>query len=412
MKPFGPKCGPTHKVIAQGGRVLAFTFPGQGSQKPGMGSPWVNHESWELVEEASEACGRDVGQLLLDAEAEELKQTRNSQLTTFVVSMVVLDAVERTGVAPNLAAGHSLGEYSALCASGALSFEDAVRLVAERGEAMQIAADEQEGAMAAILGLDDDLVVAACARIGGDVWVANYNAPGQVVIAGSPAAVTEAGEKAKELGAKRAMALPVGGAFHTPFMSPARDRLRKALGEVEVRAPAVPIVANVDAMARDEADEWPQLLASQLCSPVQWRQSLYTLSDAGCTTFVELGPGTVLTGMAKRTLKESMTLSVGAPEELDALLVAVTDLGSSEQPAAGTGEHLYVTERLVVSPCAGTFTPQEGLDSDQIIAVGDVVGWVAEEEVRSPFSGAIMDFIALEGERVTARQPIAWLRTN
>jgi len=377
-----------------------------------MGSEWVEHESWELVDEASTACGRDVSQLLLEADADELKQTRNSQLTTFVLSMVVLDAVERTGVAPNLAAGHSLGEYSALCASGALSFEDAVRLVAERGEAMQVAADEQAGAMAAILGLDDDLVVTACARVDGDVWVANYNAPGQIVIAGSPTAVEDASEKAKELGAKRAMGLPVGGAFHTPFMAPARDRLRKALAEVEVRAPAIPVIANVDAAAREDADEWPQLLASQLCTPVQWRQSLYALQELGCSTFVELGPGTVLTGMAKRTLKEVTTLSVATPEDVDALLAAVTDLGSSGQGSSGAGEHLYVTERLVVSPCAGVFVPKQGISADQLINVGDVVGWVAEEEVRSPFAGLLMEFMALESERVTARQPIAWLRTR
>tara|TARA_Y100001970_G_scaffold231980_1_gene288574 strand:+ start:2250 stop:3383 length:1134 start_codon:yes stop_codon:yes gene_type:complete len=377
-----------------------------------MGVEWVDHESWELVEEASQACGRDVAQLLLNADAEELKQTRNSQLTTFVLSMVVLDAVERTGVAPNLAAGHSLGEYSALCASGALSFEDAVRLVAERGEAMQIAADEQDGTMAAVLGLDDDLVVSACARVDGDVWVANYNAPGQVVIAGDPSAVEEAGEKAKELGAKRAMGLPVGGAFHTPFMAPARDRLRKALSEIEVRAPAIPIVANVDAAARQEAEEWPQLLASQLCSPVQWRQSLYALDELGCLTFVELGPGTVLTGMAKRTLKDINTMSVATPEDVDTLLATVTDLGSSGPSAGVAGEHLYVTERLVVSPCAGIFSPKEGLQADHLVSVGDVVGWVAEEEVRSPFAGLLMEFMALDSERVTARQPIAWLRTR
>ena len=377
-----------------------------------MGSEWVEHESWELVDEASAACGRDVSQLLLEADADELKQTRNSQLTTFVLSMVVLDAVERTGVVPNLAAGHSLGEYSALCASGALSFEDAVRLVAERGEAMQVAADEQDGTMAAVLGLDDDLVVAACARVDGDVWVANYNAPGQIVIAGSPTAVEDASEKAKELGAKRAMGLPVGGAFHTPFMAPARDRLRKALAEVEVRAPAIPVVANVDAAARKDAEEWPQLLASQLCSPVQWRQSLYTLQELGCSTFVELGPGTVLTGMAKRTLKEVNTLSVATPEDVDTLLATVTDLRSSGQGGSGAGEHLYVTERLVVSPCAGVFVPKQGISGDQPISVGDVVGWVAEEEVRSPFAGLLMEFMALESERVTARQPIAWLRTK
>src|SRR5947208_202125 len=168
--------------------TIAFTFPGQGSQKPGMGAPWVDHESWELIEEASDATGRDVGRLLLDADAEELTQTRNAQLSTFVLSLVVLDAVERLGLEPSVAAGHSLGEYSALTAAGALDYADGVRLVAERGEAMQIAAEERHGTMAAVLGLDDDKVEVACMRAAADVWAANFNAPGNVVIAGVPEA--------------------------------------------------------------------------------------------------------------------------------------------------------------------------------------------------------------------------------
>ena len=391
--------------------MLAFTFPGQGSQQQGMGEPWVEHESWELVDEASDACGRDVADLLLQADGEELKHTRNSQLSTFVLSMVVLDAVERTGVVPGFVAGHSLGEYSALCASGALAFDDAVRLVAERGEAMQVAAEERKGTMAAVLGLDDDLVGTACARVDGDVWVANYNAPGQVVIAGDPDAVELAGVEAKELGAKRAMGLPVGGAFHTPFMSPARDRLRKALAEVDIRAPAVPVVANVDATARTSDDEWHQLLASQLCSPVQWRKSLYALRDAGVSTLVELGPGTVLTGMAKRTLKGSTTISVATPSDVDALLSALAD-ASDTGAVASDGENLYVTERLVVSPCAWVFTPNAELADQATLNVGDIVGTVADEEVRSPFAGTVMGIMAVDGERVTSRQPIAWLRTS
>jgi len=376
-----------------------------------MGEPWVDHDSWELVDEASDACGRDVADLLLRADADELKHTRNSQLSTFVLSMVVLDAVERTGVAPNFAAGHSLGEYSALCAAGALAYEDAVRLVAERGEAMQVAAEEQDGTMAAVLGLDDDLVGAACARVDGDVWVANYNAPGQVVIAGSPEAVEAAGEVAKEVGAKRAMGLPVGGAFHTPFMAPARDRLRKALAEVDVRAPAVPVVANVDATARETDDEWHQLLASQLCSPVQWRRSLYALQDAGVTSFVELGPGTVLTGMAKRTVTGSTTLSVSTPADVDTLLSSLAD-ASDTGAVASDGENLYVTERLVVSPCAGIFSPNPDLGDQAVLRVGDLVGTVADEDVRSPFAGVVMGMMAVNGERVTSRQPIAWLRAT
>ena len=170
-----------------------------------MGSPWTEHPSWELVAEASDVAGRDVEALLLHANADELRQTRNSQLATFVLSMVVFDAVTRVGAEAAGHAGHSLGEYTALTAAGVIDYADAVRLVSERGDAMQAAADDSKGTMAAILGLDDDQVNIACARVSGDVWVANYNAPGQVVIAGSPEAVTEASALAKELGAKRCL---------------------------------------------------------------------------------------------------------------------------------------------------------------------------------------------------------------
>ncbi|NNE74733.1 MAG: ACP S-malonyltransferase, partial [Acidimicrobiales bacterium] len=185
--------------------MIVFMYPGQGSQKPGMGEPWSDHPSWELVAEASEASGRDVAHLLLHADADELRETRNAQLATFTVSMMVLDAVERVGMDAAGHAGHSLGEYSALAASGALDLADAVALVTERGEAMQAAADDTEGTMAAVLGLDDDQVMVACDRVADDVWVANFNAPGQVVVAGTPAAVEAAGAIAKDLGAKRVM---------------------------------------------------------------------------------------------------------------------------------------------------------------------------------------------------------------
>ncbi|MEA3055605.1 MAG: [acyl-carrier-protein] S-malonyltransferase, partial [Actinomycetota bacterium] len=174
-----------------------------------MGAPWAEHESWELVEEASDIVGRDLAALLLDADAAELQNTRSSQIATFVLSLVVLDAVERLGVAPSAAAGHSLGEYTALTATGALSFADGVRIVAARGEAMQVAAEDNPGTMAAILGLDDDDCDAACRRADSDVWVANFNAPGQVVIAGNDEALARAAVAAKELGAKRVMSLPV-----------------------------------------------------------------------------------------------------------------------------------------------------------------------------------------------------------
>jgi [acyl-carrier-protein] S-malonyltransferase len=390
--------------------MLAFTFPGQGSQRPGMGRPWADHESWELVAEASAIADRDIGRLLLDADADELKDTRNSQLTTFVASLMVLDAVERLGIEPDFCAGHSLGEYTALAGSGALALEESVRLVCERADAMYDAGQDNPGTMAAVLGLDDDVVQVACNLADHDVWVANYNAPGQVVIAGSVEGVGTAGRKAKELGAKKVMPLPVSGAFHTPFMAPARDRLRKAIAEANPRDTDVPIVSNVDALAHDRGDEWASLLSAQLSSPVRWRQVLLTLGREGVSDFVELGPGGVLTGMAKRTIDGARTLSVSTPEDLDRLLDFVAN-AKATLPTAVEGEHLFAVERLVVSPAAGVFTPVAGLDSGAGISPGHVLGHVGDHEVRSPFEGVLQAFIAVDGERVTGRQPIAWLRT-
>ena len=391
--------------------MIVFTFPGQGSQAPGMGSAWADHPSWELVEEASDAADRDVAALLLDTDADELTVTRNAQLATFVTSMVVLDAVSRIGAEAVAHAGHSLGEYSALTAAGALDFGDAVRLVNERGDAMQAAADEQQGTMAALLGLDDDQADIACQRAAGDVWIANYNAPGQVVLAGVPDDLDRACEIAKELGAKRVMRLPVGGAFHTPLMAPARDRLRKAIDQVEFRAPEQPVYANVDGIAHDDAADWPDLLGAQLCSPVRWRQTLRNLEDDGFTCFVELGPGTVLTGLVKRTVKAGKRISIAAPADLDGLL---EQLAGNPQSDAGVleGEHLFAIERLVVSPATGVFTRGPGVEAGMTIAVGDVIGRVGTHEVVSSFAGEVMGVLALEGERVGSRQPIAWLRTR
>jgi [acyl-carrier-protein] S-malonyltransferase len=389
--------------------MLAFTFPGQGSQRPGMGRPWADHESWELVEEASEVAGRDVGALLLDADADELKDTRNAQLTTFVSSLMVLDAVERLGVDAGYCAGHSLGEYTALAATGALGFQEGVVLVAERAAAMHAAGLERPGTMAAVLGLDDDQVEVACDLAAADVWVANYNAPGQVVIAGSHDGVEAAAKHAKELGAKKVIPLPVSGAFHTAFMTPARDRLRDAIAAAGVRDGEIPVVSNVDARPHDRGAEWISLLSAQLASPVRWKQCLQTLSGLGVTEFAELGPGGVLTGMAKRTVEGARTISVATPEDLDKLLEWVGGhTGSMAQPE---GEHLFAVERLIVSPAAGIFTPV-GIESGTLIEVGTVLGQVGGHEVRSPFRGALQSFIAVDTERVTSRQPIAWLRTD
>jgi [acyl-carrier-protein] S-malonyltransferase len=276
---------------------------------------------------------------------------------------------------------------------------------------MHEAGATKPGTMGAVLGLDDDLVEVACRRADDDVWVANFNAPGQVVIAGSPDAVESASKHAKELGAKRVMSLPVSGAFHTPYMAAARDRLRDALAAADPRDTDVPVASNVDALLHDRGHEWASLLSAQLSSPVRWKQLLLTLSRSGATAFAELGPGGVLTGMTTRTLKECRTISVAAPDDLDKLLEWL-DAGTPSPAGQLEGEHLFAAERLVVSPAGGIFTSLEGLGEGSPIEVGDLVGHIGEHEVRSPFAGTLQSFIAVDTERVTARQPIAWLRTH
>ncbi|HEX3842605.1 MAG TPA: ACP S-malonyltransferase [Acidimicrobiales bacterium] len=414
--------------------MLAFTFPGQGSQRSGMGSAWVDHPSWEVITEASELAGRDIAALLLDAPMEELTLTANAQLATFVLSMVVLDAVERLGLFPGACAGHSLGEYSALVASGALSFADGTRLVVERGEAMQVAADERPGTMAALLGIADGDAESACQRAEDDVWVANFNAPGQVVIAGTVEGVAKGAEKAKELGARKVLPIPVSGAFHTPMMLSARNRLREALGSVEFHSPEVQVVANVDSRVHTDPAEWPGLLSAQLSSPVRWRQSLETLAGRGATAIAELGPGGVLTGLVRRTIPDVRAVAVAVPDDLDKLMdtVAGPEVWNAASPVH-QGEHLYTSERVIVSPSAGVFEPElqlaalettalaaataapgsgAGNAPGSILAVGDRVGTVGGvTDVRTPFEGILVRWLAVRGERVSEGQPVAWIRT-
>lgn len=396
----------------------AFVFPGQGSQRPAMGRAWVNHPSWEIVEDASEAAGRDLARLLLDAGPEELTETRNAQLVTFTLGLVILDAVERLGIEPTACAGHSVGEYTALVAAGALGFEDGVKVVAERGEAMQSAADAKPGQMMTVDGLDDDEVDVACRRADGDVWLANYNGPRETVIAGAPPAIDRAVGLVRRWGAHSVRPVAVGGAFHTPFMAAARDRLRKSLAATTFREPEVPVVANVDALPHATAQEWDQLLSAQLCNPVRWRQSVLRLSrleDARETEhlFVELGPGGVLSGMIRRILPQVSTLAVSTPDDLDALVDSLA--GNSSLHTFATTHHggrLYVSERVVISPGPGTFNPTTEAVPDAPVEVGTLLGSVSGAEVRSPFRGQLMGMLAHPGERVQTGQPIAWLRAS
>ncbi len=299
--------------------MLALLFPGQGSQRPQMGVPWREHPAWAVVERLSEATGRDVAGLLVDADAETLRATRNAQLAAYAHSLVVLQAARASGVAyvaPAAVAGHSLGEYTALVAAGALDAEEGARLVVARGEAMQAAAEAAPGTMAAILGLEPELVAKACEGVEG-AWPANDNAPGQVVIAGTADGVAAAGEAAKELGAKRVMPLAVGGAFHSPLMAPAQALLDAALAGAAFGRAAVDVVTNVEAAAR--RDGWPDLLSRQLVSPVRWRESMLAVAALGVSHFLELGPGAELSGMVKRTVEGSQRANVATPGDLDRL---------------------------------------------------------------------------------------------
>ncbi len=389
-----------------------------------MGAPWSEHPSFELVDQASEVVKRDVRRLLLESDEATLRNTANAQLATFVTSCVILDAAERVGIEPAFCAGHSLGEYTALVATGALSYEDGCHLVAERGAAMADAAEHNPGTMVAVLGLDDDTAEAVCALAEGDVWVANYNAPGQVVIAGDREALERAIELAKQRGAKRVLSFPVGGAFHTPLMAPARDRLRKALDSVTFHKSEPEVVANVDARAHADGEEFPRLLSAQLTAPVRWRQGLTTLFDAGARTFVELGPGGVLTGLVKRALAEDdvTSWSVATPGELESLVAALV-AAAAPPPVHEEAERYEIFERMVVSPGTGRFRPVEAYahaapklsaDDDENdplhIVVGDLIGWAGETEIRSAFAGRLAGLLVLPGERVVHGQPVAWLR--
>ncbi|MDE3204297.1 MAG: ACP S-malonyltransferase [Acidobacteriota bacterium] len=397
----------------------AFVFPGQGAQRPGMGSPWVDHPSWEVVEEASVAADRDIGHLLTEAGEAELTETRNAQLATFTFSLLVLDAVERLGIEPTRLAGHSVGEYTALAASGALGFEESVRLVAERGEAMQAAADASAGVMTVVAGCPADTVDIACRLADGEVWVANFNGPEETVIAGHPESVERAVDVAMEMGAKRSVAVRVGGAFHTPFMAPARDRLRKMLATVTIHDPDTPVVANVDSRFHQRGEDWKVLLSAQLCSPIRWYQSVLRLAGLDDvhldpeTCFVELGPGDSLRSMIAATLPSATTLTVSTPGDLDALVGALTGDDALHAYALDhQGELLYVSERVVISPVAGVFEPAPGGPGPgERIEVGTRLGTVGQDEVLAGFGGRLEGWLAHPGERVQAGQPIVWLHT-
>lgn len=302
---------------------IGLVFPGQGTQKEGMGEPWRETPSWELTGEISEAVGEDVPELLLRTPGEQLRRTDLAQLAVFTVSVVAHAEVVRRDVAvgtPVACAGHSLGEYAALTAAGALTVPAAAKLVAARGRAMRKAAEAREGTMGVLVAAAEEEVAALAGRIraeGLDVWVANVNAPGQTVVSGSLDGVDRIEKEAPSIGAKL-IRVQVGGAFHSPYMAPAADALTTALGDAAFAPAHLPVVANADAEAHTEGAVWPELSARQLTSPVLWEQSVRTLvGPLGCRRLVEIGPGRTLAGLIRRIAPDTEVVSVDTPGALD-----------------------------------------------------------------------------------------------
>ena len=301
----------------------AFVFPGQGAQTIGMGKELAEAypAAQAVFDEVDEALGESLSSLIWDGEQEALTLTQNAQPALMATSLAAMRALEAEGVridAASMVAGHSLGEYSALAAAGALSVADCARLLRTRGEAMQKAVPVGEGAMAALLGLDLDTVreVAEAAAVGEVCQAANDNDPGQVVVSGHKAAVERAVELAKEKGAKRAMLLPVSAPFHCALMQPAADVMAEALAAVEIKAPAVPVVANVRAEAVSDPDEIRKLLVEQVTGSVRWRESVLYMAAQGVTEVWEIGAGKALSGMIRRIDRSVAGRNIGTPGDV------------------------------------------------------------------------------------------------
>jgi [acyl-carrier-protein] S-malonyltransferase len=303
---------------------IAFCFPGQGSQDVGMGRAIAAEypEARAVFDEASEAVGFDVARLCFEGPIEELTRTEKQQPALVATSIACLRAVESLGIKPDFVIGHSVGEYSALAAAEALADKDALELVGERGRATAQAAEERPGAMAAVLGLEDAVVEELCAGIE-NVWPANYNCPGQVVVSGENSAVDLLLERAGEAGARRTVKLRVSGAFHSPLVEGAAERLRPALESVTFSEPAIPFMSTVTARVED-AQRLIELLVQQLTGPVKFTQAVRGLIHEGVELFVEIGPGQVLSGLLRRCDRSLKAVSVGDPESLRRLQEALS----------------------------------------------------------------------------------------
>lgn len=301
---------------------IAFVFPGQGSQHSGMGTELLaDPEIAELCESCSQASDIDLGRLLTSADDEELKLTQNAQPALCFVGLGLTLLLRRRGIEPVAAAGHSVGEYAALAASGAIGAPQVIKAVVERGRAMAEALPAGTSSMAAVLGLDALAVEAALVGIE-DVWPANYNTPSQTVIAGTVAGLKVATEKLQAAGAKRIVPLNVSAGFHTPLMAPAAQRLRAALDQIEWRSPRIPVMANLTGREHQGGDRIPHVMEMQLRSPVRWAACVQSLVDLGCDMFVEVGPKRALTGMMRELAPGAAAVAVGTPSATAELAIS------------------------------------------------------------------------------------------
>ncbi len=290
--------------------MKAYVFPGQGAQFTGMGKDlYENSElAKELFEKANDILGFRITDIMFEGTADQLKETKVTQPAVFLHSVILAKTIEN--FKPEMVAGHSLGEFSALVANGTLAFEDALKLVSQRAMAMQKACEIKPSTMAAVLGLNDEIVEQVCNEIDGVVVAANYNCPGQLVISGETTAVELACEKLKDAGAKRALLLPVGGGFHSPMMEPARTELAAAIEATTFNTPSCPVYQNVTASAVSDPETIKENLIVQLTAPVKWTQSVQQMIADGATSFTEVGPGKVLTGLIKKIDKDAETFNI------------------------------------------------------------------------------------------------------
>lgn len=307
---------------------IAFVFPGQGSQTVGMGASVreSKQNAKEIFDLADKRLGRDLTSIILNGPQEELTKTANAQPALLTTSIALLQGLKEAGIQPDYTAGHSLGEYTALVANEAITFSDAVHAVAKRGELMEEAVPNGKGTMAAILGMDRHLLTDICQQVadsGNLVQLANMNCPGQIVISGSVEGVTKAGEEAKKNGAKRVLPLQVSGPFHSALMKPAAEKFTAVLNEIHIQDAQIPLIANVTAEPTSDQNDVQKLLLEQLYSPVLWEDSVRKMIELGVDTFVEIGPGKVLTGLIRKISRDVKTLSV---QDLESCQAAITAL--------------------------------------------------------------------------------------